>query len=162
MHDTSCDVYVLTLARRERLQQEAANERLARALQRERKATTMTTPDRNETDALRAWIREQIESGRRLRLRAAAFALGMLVLTPVWAVSEYLGSRGWPQRLSANGNSGDWSPWIIWVALAWGFYVALTAVVIHLRRPPVDDREIDRELARLTGRGRRLDARSSR
>jgi len=108
---------------------------------------------RVNTDALRDWAREQIESQRRLRTRAAVFVLGMLVLTPVWAVGEYLGSGGWPQRLSANGNPGDWSPWIIWVALAWGFYVALTALVIHLRRPPVDDEEIDRVLARLAGHG---------
>ena len=112
----------------------------------------MAVPDTNESTALRDWAREQIESARRLRLRAAVFALAMLALTPVWAVSEYLHSGGGPQRLSANGNPGDWNPWIIWVALAWGFYVVLTAVVIRLRRPPVDDGEIERALARLAGR----------
>ncbi len=114
----------------------------------------MATPDPTETDALRDWAREQIVSHRRLRMRAAAFALGMSVLTPVWTLGEYLSSGGWPQRLSANGNPGDWSPWIIWVAIAWGFYVALTALVIRLRRPPVDDVEIDRALARLADQGR--------
>jgi len=108
----------------------------------------MAMPD----TAIRAWAREQIESRRRLRLRAAVFALAMLVLTPIWTVSEYLDSGGWPQRLSPNGNAGDWSPWIVWVALVWGSYVLLTAVVIRLRRPPVDDGEIDRALARLAGR----------
>ena len=92
--------------------------------------------------------------GRRLKMRIAAFLLGMLVLTPVWAVSEYLSSGDWPQRLSPNDNPGDWSPWIIWVGLAWGFYVALTALAIRLRRPPVSEREIERELERLAGHGR--------
>jgi hypothetical protein len=71
------------------------------------------------------------------------------LLTPVWAVSEYLSSGGWPQRLSPNDNPGDWSPWIIWVALAWTFYLALNVLVIRFRRPPVDDREIERELRRI-------------
>jgi hypothetical protein len=39
----------------------------------------------------------------------------------------------------------------VWVALAWGFYVALSAVVIHFHRP-VNDREVERELQRLLAR----------
>ena len=65
-------------------------------------------------------------------------------------MSEYLSSGGWPQRLSPNDNPGDWSPWIIWVALAWTFYLALNVLVIRFRQPPVDDREIERELRRIT------------
>ena len=91
--------------------------------------------------------RKRVALSRRLRLRAAVFALAMLVLGPVWIVSQYLESGGWPRRLSPNGNPGDWSPWLIWVALAWGFYVALTAVAIHYRRPP-SEREIARALRR--------------
>jgi hypothetical protein len=44
-----------------------------------------------------------------------------------------------------------WSPWLIWVALVWGFYVALSVVVIHSQRP-VSDREVERELERLAVR----------
>jgi len=110
----------------------------------------MTTHDREDEDALREWARGQVESARRLKLRLAVFVLAMLVLTPVWAVGEYLGSGGWPQRLSSNGNPGDWSPWIIWVALAWGFYVAVTALVVHFRRP-VTEAEILHRLRRLAG-----------
>jgi hypothetical protein len=99
---------------------------------------------------LRERARKRIELRRRLRLRVATFALAMAILTPVWAISQYLGAGGWPERLSANGNPGDWSPWIIWVALAWGFYLALSAIAFHLRRP-VGEREIERELARIAG-----------
>ena len=101
-------------------------------------------------ESLRKLARRRVEQGRRLRLRVAAFGLGMLVLTPVWAVGEYL-SSGSPERLSPNGNPGDWSPWIIWVALAWGFYVLLSVVAIHFDRP-VTDAEVDRELERLAAR----------
>jgi hypothetical protein len=82
------------------------------------------------------------------------FALAMVVLIPVWAVSEYMSSGGWPQRLSSNGNPGDWSPWIIWVALAWVFCLALNVLVIRFERPPVSEREIERELEHLVAHGR--------
>ncbi|MGZ4408141.1 MAG: 2TM domain-containing protein [Gaiellaceae bacterium] len=114
----------------------------------------MATPDENTNEVLREWARERVELRRRLRQRAAGFVLGMLMLTPVWAVGEYLSSGGWPQRLSGNDKPGDWSPWLIWVALAWGFYVSLTAFALHYRRPPVDDGEVDRELVRLAGQSR--------
>lgn len=102
-------------------------------------------------ESLQKLARERVEQRHKLRLRVAVFALGMLVLTPVWAVGEYLSSGGWPQRLSPNGNPGDWSPWIIWVALAWGFYVLLSVVVVHLQRP-VTDAEVQREVERLVAR----------
>jgi hypothetical protein len=141
--------YQVALGRVERLRLEAAAERLVHAPHNQ-EVTAMATEKQIENDKLRTWARERVESQRRLRLRLAVFALAMLVLTPVWAVSEYLSSGGWPQRLSPNDNPGDWSPWIIWVALAWTFYLALNVLVIHFRRPPVDDREIERELKRIT------------
>jgi 2TM domain len=94
---------------------------------------------------------KQIERRRRLELRASAYVLGMLVLTSVWVVTEYLRADGWPQRLSHSGNPGDWSPWILWVGLAWGFYVAMTAVAIHFRRPTTQG-ELERELERMRRR----------
>lgn len=102
----------------------------------------------SEQDPLRELARKRAKQVRRLKLRVATFVLGMLVLTPVWAVAEYLSAGGWPQRLSPKDNPGDWSPWLIWVALAWGFYIVLSVVVIHFQRP-VSDREIERELERL-------------
>jgi len=102
-------------------------------------------------EELRSLALKQIERHRRLELRASAYVLGMLVLTPVWVVSEYVRADGWPQRLSHSGNPGDWSPWIIWVALAWGFYVAMTALAIHFRRPTTEA-EMERELERLRRR----------
>jgi hypothetical protein len=93
---------------------------------------------------------EQVERTRRLKLRMSAFVLGMLVLTPVWLLSEYLRADGWPEQLSNNGKPGDWHPWLIWVALAWGFYVALSALAFYYRRPTTEA-EIAREVDRLRG-----------
>ncbi|MGZ4416395.1 MAG: 2TM domain-containing protein [Gaiellaceae bacterium] len=144
-------LHELAFERVEPLREEAAVERRARALRIGREVETMSTQDRNEKEPLSEWARKRVKLGRRLRLRVAAFVLGMLVLTPVWAIGEYLSAGGWPQRLSPNDNPGDWSPWIIWVALAWGFYVALSAVALHFQRP-VSDREVERELERLAAR----------
>jgi hypothetical protein len=140
-------LYELASERGERPQEEAVAERRARALHVDREVETMSAHDGNEKES-REWARKRVRQGQRLRLRLVAFALGMLVLTPVWAVTEYL-SAGSPQRLSPNDNPGDWSPWIIWVVLAWGFYVVLSAVALHFQRP-VSDREVERELERLT------------
>lgn len=104
---------------------------------------------------LRSLAIKQVERKRRLKLRAVAFALGMLVLVPAWAIVEYLDSGGWPERLSNNGNLGDWNPWIVWVALAWGFYVLITAVAVHFRRPTTEV-EVERELERLRATATRL------
>lgn len=109
-------------------------------------STEISTP--GEVDDLRSLALKQIERHRKLKLRAAAFGLGMLVLVPVWLVVEYLSAGGWPERLSNNGNPGDWNPWIVWVALGWGFYVLMTAVAIHLRRPTTEA-EVRREMEHL-------------
>ena len=114
------------------------------------RTVTETETPVEESD-LRSLALEQIERRRRLNLRASAFILGMLVLTPVWVVTEYMHADGWPRTLSHNDNPGDWSPWIVWVALAWGFYVTLTALAIHFRRPTTEA-EIGRELERLRRR----------
>ena len=109
----------------------------------------MSTSQRVEPgqDARALAVRE-VERRRTLKLRAAAFLLGMLVLVPAWAVIEYLDSGGWAERLSNNGNPGDWNPWMVWVVLGWGFYVGATALAIHFRRPTTEV-EIERQLERL-------------
>ena len=97
---------------------------------------------------LRSVAIERMERTRRLKLRLAAFVLGMLVLTPVWLVSEYLRAGGWPDQLSNNGNPGDWHPWLIWVGLGWGFYVAISALAFRWHRP-MSEAEVEHEIARL-------------
>ena len=81
----------------------------SRAERREKEVVTMSTQDLNADEQLRKWARKRVKLYRRLEIRVATFALGMLILTPVWAVGEYLSSGGWPQRLSANDNPGDWA-----------------------------------------------------
>jgi len=111
-------------------------------------------PPRPEPDdELRSLAVKQVVRIQKLRLLVASYVLGMLVLTGVWIGVEYLGSDGWPERLSTNGRPGDWSPWIVWVALGWGFYVAVSALAVHIRQPPAEV-DVERELERLRRRER--------
>ena len=75
------------------------------------------------------------------------FAVGMLVLMPVWALIEGQDNGGF-ERWSNNSQPGDWEPWILYVALAWGLFLAIEGLKVHFDRPTTEA-EIDREVERL-------------
>jgi H+/Cl- antiporter ClcA len=106
-----------------------------------------TAPD----DELRAFARKHVERVHRLKLHVAAFVLGMIVLTPVWALTEWQSNGGF-ERWSDNSQPGDWEPWILYVALVWGLVVAIAALKVYFDRPTTEA-EIDREVERLVSRG---------
>lgn len=108
-------------------------------------------PGARGEEELRRLALQHLERVRRFRLAVASYALGMVVLTAVWALTEYHNSGGWPQRLSDDGRPGDWNPWILWVAIGWGFLVALDALKTYFRRPTTEA-EVDREVERLRAR----------
>lgn len=101
-------------------------------------------------DELRVWARKHLERVRRLKMHVAAYVLGMLVLTPVWAFAEYESNGGF-QRFSDNSQPGDWEPWILYVALGWGLFVVIDALKVYFDRPTTEA-EIDREITRLSSR----------
>ena len=107
---------------------------------------TATTPD----DELRRWARTHLEGVRRVKLHVAAFVLGMLVLTPLWALVEWQDNGGF-ERWSDNSNPGDWEPWILYVGVAWGLFVAVAAMRVYFDKPTTEA-EIEREVERLTSR----------
>ena len=98
---------------------------------------TVTTNERVLPEDLAATVRSRDEALRKLALRhlddvrkvkvyALTYLVGMIVLTPVWIVTQYETADGWPKHLSTRSRyAGDWDPWIIWVALIGGFLVAL-------------------------------------
>jgi hypothetical protein len=88
-------------------------------------------------DESREWARKHVERIHRLKLNVAVFALGMIVLTPLWALIEWQ-DNGAFERWSNNSNPGDWEPWILYVALIWGGILALSALKVHFDRPTTD------------------------
>ena len=63
----------------------------------------------------------------RLDFHATAWLLGMVVLTPLWALLEWQ-DNGAFERWSNNGNPGDWDPWILVVGAVWALAIAILAL----------------------------------
>ena len=121
---------------------------------------TVTTNDRVVPEDLAATVRSRDETLRKLALRhladvrkvkvyALTYLVGMIVLAPVWIVTQYETADGWPKHLSTRSRyAGDWDPWIIWVALVGGFLVALAALRAYRSRGQTEA-DIQREIERL-------------
>jgi hypothetical protein len=70
---------------------------------------------------------------RRLRFHVAAWVLGLIVLTPLWALIEWQ-DNGRFERWSNNGRPGDWEPWILYVGGAWALVIAVLALQAYSDR----------------------------
>ena len=67
----------------------------------------------------------------RLKFHVAAWALAMLVATPLWALIEWQDNGGF-ERWSDNGQRGSWEPWILYVGGIWALVVAALALRTYL------------------------------
>jgi hypothetical protein len=84
-----------------------------------------------------------IDRGRHVRFHVAAWTLGMLVLTPIWALIEWQ-DNGPFERFGGASRPGEWEPWILYVGGVWGLVAAGVALPAYLasggrrarRRPP--------------------------
>ncbi|HXV57161.1 MAG TPA: 2TM domain-containing protein [Gaiellaceae bacterium] len=114
-------------------------------------ATAPPSPTTPAPDAeLRDWARKHVERVHKLERDVAIFLLGLATLTGVWALVEWQ-DNGAFARLSDNGNPGDWEPWILYVALVWGFLVLLDVLKVYFDRPTTEA-EIARTMERLRSR----------
>jgi hypothetical protein len=105
-------------------------------------------PGRDE--ALRALAARHVEHVRKFKRHLSIYALSMLVLTPVWIVTQYQSADGWPEHLSSRSRyAGDWDPWIIWVALVGAVLVAISGFRAYASRKS-SEADIEREVERLT------------
>jgi hypothetical protein len=105
-----------------------ANE-LARELERPAARTTS-----EPAAALRRTAQTRLERVRRLRFHVAAWVLGMVVLTPLWALLEWQDNGGF-QRFGIDSRPGEWEPWILYVGGVWALAVAIFALSVYLDRP---------------------------
>lgn len=101
-------------------------------------------------DELRALAVRHLEHVRKFKLYLSIYVLSMLVLTPVWIITQYEAQDGWLEHLSTRSRyPGDWDPWIIWVALAGGFVVAIAGLRAYYFDRQISEADIEREVARL-------------
>ena len=87
---------------------------------------------------------EQLERIGRLKFHIAAWVLGMLVLTPLWALIEWQDNGGF-ERFSNNSQPGNWEPWILYIGGIWAAVIAVFTVHAYITRPTGEtDREVRR------------------
>ena len=97
---------------------------------------------------LRERAQEHLKRVRRLRINAAAWALGTIVLTTLWVLNQWQ-ANGAPESFGHEGEPGQWNPtlWALGVGI-WGLIVGTMALRVHFRRPTTEA-EVDREVERL-------------
>ena len=92
---------------------------------------------------------KQIERKRRFWLGTAMGTLGMIVLTGIWAFSEYHNAGGWPTSgfSQSSGIPNVWNYWIIYPFIAWVVFTAAGGLFVYLRKP-ISERQIRHEIER--------------
>ena len=111
---------------------------------------TQAAPE--EVEELRAMATERIRQRRKFQLHIAAYILGTLTVTIVWALTEYHNARGWPTGFRTGRQNHDWDPWIIYPLIAGTIGLAVHAWTTYGRRPTTEA-EINREIERLRANG---------
>jgi hypothetical protein len=91
----------------------------------------------------------QIERKRRFKMRATMGTLLMIVVTVIWAFSEYHNAGGWPTSgfSQSSGIPNVWNYWIIYPAIVWILLTAGDALYVYGRKP-ITEAEIKREIDR--------------
>lgn len=102
-----------------------------------------------EDDAVRTLAQRHLEHVRKFKLYLFVYVLSVLVLTPVWIITQYETSPGWVKHLSTRSrNPGDWDPWLIWVVLIGAVIVAIAGYRVYADRSD-SPAELEREVERL-------------
>ena len=98
---------------------------------------------------------QQIQRRRRFRIRVTMGILGMMILTIIWALTEYHDAGGWPTSgfSQSSGIPNVWNYWIIYPAIAWVLLTAADAWRVFGHKP-IPETEIRREIDRQAGLAR--------
>jgi hypothetical protein len=86
------------------------------------------------TGELRDGVRWRLEGVRRLKFHVAAWALGMIVLTPIDMLIEWQ-DNGAFERWSTNSQPGSWDPWVLVIGGIWALAIAVLAAPLYYCRP---------------------------
>ena len=111
-------------------------------------AETQTVDVAGRERELRARALERIRRRRNFVTHLFAYFLGSVLVTLVWASSEYQNAGGWPSGLRTGRANHDWDPWIVYPVLVGAIALAVHAWVAFGRKP-VSARELAAEMDRL-------------
>jgi hypothetical protein len=90
---------------------------------------------------------QQARARRLFKVSTASAGVGVTVLVPIWAVTEYRHAGGWPTRGFSQrpGIPGVWNMWIIYPFLAYALMTAGHGWFVYARKP-IPCSEIEREI----------------
>jgi protein-S-isoprenylcysteine O-methyltransferase Ste14 len=99
---------------------------------------------------------KEIERKRRFLTRAVIGGTLIVMLVVIWAISEYHNAGGWPSDGFSQSSSIPhvWNIWIIYPVLSISLILAVDAWFTYFKKP-ITEREIQREIDRLTEGGER-------
>ena len=91
---------------------------------------------------------KQARARRLFKISTASAAVGVTLLVPIWAVTEYRNAGGWPTRgfSQRSGVPGTWNMWIIYPFLAYALITAGHGWFVY-GRTPIPGSEIEREIS---------------
>lgn len=106
----------------------------------------------NGDQLLRQKAIKQLELRRRFHMDLAVWTMVLLLVTAVWAITEFNNAGGWPTEGFSESSSIPhvWNMWILYPLIGWAFYVGVRAWKTYLQKP-ISEREIEREMERQAG-----------
>lgn len=106
---------------------------------------------RDREEAIKA-----IERRRRFWGATVIGAVGIAILTVIWAATEYSNAGGWPTKgfSESSGLPNEWNFWIIYPVIAWVLLTAVGAWRAYGRRP-ISEADVNREIERQSDAKRR-------
>ena len=124
----------------------------ARQTTNEERADTRPAGHSNDEEQVRELAVMRVERKRRFHMHAISYAAVSILLTIIWAISEYNNAGGWPTSGFSQSSSIPhvWNIWIIYPVLGLGIVAAIDAWNTYGKRP-ISESEIRREMDRLTG-----------
>ena len=80
---------------------------------------------------------KQTRVRRRFKISTASAAVGVTLLVPIWATTEYRNAGGWPARgfSQRSGIPRVWNIWIIYPFLAYALITAGHGWFVYGRKP---------------------------
>ena len=108
--------------------------------------------DEGDEKQVREMAIKQIEQERRFHKHVVEYAVVGILLTIVWAISEYNNANGWPTNgfSESSGTSHVWNLWIVYPVVVFGALLAIEAWNTY-RKKPITEREVRHQMDRLRG-----------
>ncbi len=108
--------------------------------------------DESDEQQVREMAIRQIGQERRFHRHVVQYVAVSVLLTIVWAISEYNNAHGWPTSgfSESSGTEHVWNLWIVYPVVVLGALLAIEAWNTY-RKKPITEREVRHQMDRLRG-----------